>query len=43
MTAPCPTCKDFGYVRFVYPSNKPIPCHWFARGAIPCEKCGGDE
>lgn len=35
----CKTCNGYGFVRYAYPSSKPIPCHWFRVGASPCSKC----
>ena len=37
----CKTCNGMGAVRYVYPSNRPIPCFWFVTGATPCHRCDG--
>lgn len=35
----CKHCKNKGWVRYEYPSTKPIPAYWFNRGAVECDQC----
>lgn len=37
----CKTCQGRGYVRYIYPSNRPEPAYWFQRPCSPCKKCDG--
>lgn len=39
----CPICKGQGYYRYPYLAVKPVPAHWFTKGAHPCDYCEDDE